>query len=205
MTPQPDRSDNEEQSPGAGQEDPAMHLEHPTGSPQPGEPVFLVVGRLRRPHGIRGEITMEVVTDFPERLRPRVTVYVGDERRPLKIRSRRSHQQALLVAFQDIDTPAAAGELKNQLVYVRAADRPPLPAGEFYHHEILGLRVVTDEDRFLGILTQILDTAGANDVYVVRPESGPEILLPAIEPVILNIDLDRGEIRVHILPGLIPE
>jgi 16S rRNA processing protein RimM len=54
----------------------------------------------------------------------------------------------------------------------------------------------------LGTLTQILDTR-ANDVYVVRPQDGPEILLPAIESVILDINLEKGEIRVHLLPGLI--
>jgi 16S rRNA processing protein RimM len=88
-------------------------------------------------------------------------------------------------------------------VYVRADDRPPLAEGEYYHHQLLGLRVVSDEGQFLGRITKILDTT-ANEVYVVRPDSGPEILLPAIEEVILVIDVDKGEMQVHVLPGLLP-
>ena len=94
--------------------------------------------------------------------------------------------------------------MRNELVYVRADDRPPLAEGEYYHHELIGLRVVDESGDILGILVQILDTR-ANDVYVVRPQAGPEILLPAIESVILDIDLEKGEIRVHLLPGLIAD
>jgi 16S rRNA processing protein RimM len=175
----------------------------PAGSPSPGEPEFLVIGKLRKPHGIHGEIVMEVLTDFPERLRPGVTVYAGEARRPLRIRKVRTHQQALLVTFEDYTDPETVGELRNEYVYVRAEDRPPLPEGEYYHHQLLGMRVVTESGNFLGNLIQILDTS-ANDIYVIRPESGPEILLPAIEEVILDIDLERKEIQVHLLPGLLP-
>jgi 16S rRNA processing protein RimM len=176
-------------------------LEKPAGSPGEGEPVFLVVGKLRRPHGLRGELIMEVITDFPERLEPGVQVYVGEGFRPLRIRSRRWHGKLLLIAFDGYHEREAAGEFRNWLVYVRADDRPPLPEGEYYEHQLLGLRVVSDEGKFLGWLAQILET-GANDVYIVRPESGPDILLPAIDDVILDIDLARAEMRVSLLPGL---
>jgi 16S rRNA processing protein RimM len=176
----------------------------PAGSPSTGEPVFLVVGKLRRPHGLHGELLMNVITDFPERLHSGVTVYVGEDHQPMKIRSRRWQNQALLVTFDDYHSSEAAGELRNHMVFVRADDRPPLPEGEYYHHQLIGLRVASDEGRFLGLLTQILDT-GANDVYVIRPDSGPEILLPAIESVLLSIDLNKGELLVHLLPGLIPD
>jgi 16S rRNA processing protein RimM len=178
--------------------------ERPAGSPLPGEPDFLVVGKLRRTHGLHGELLMEVYTDFPERLLPGVIVYLGQEHRRLHIRSLRFHDQLLLIAFDDYHDAESAAELRNQLVYVRAADRPPLPDGEYYHHQLLGLNVVSNDGRYLGVLTQILDT-GANDVYVVLSETGSELLLPAIESVILDIDLERGEMRVHLLPGILPE
>lgn len=147
---------------------------------------------------------MDVMTDFPERLHRGVVVYLGDERRPLKIRTRRTHQQALLLSFEEYHDADAVGELRNQLLYVPAADRPPLPEGEYYHHQMIGLRVVNEDGTLLGILTQILDT-GANDVYVVTRERGPEVLLPATEEVILAVDLDQGHVKVHLLPGLLPE
>lgn len=181
-----------------------QHLEQPAGSPGKGEPVFLVIAKLRRPHGVRGEVIMDVLTDFPERLKKGLVVFIGQDHRAETIRSLRQHGTALLVAFKGYDTPETVGVLRNELVYVRADDRPPLAEGEYYHHELIGLRVVDESGILLGTLIQILDTR-ANDVYVVRPQAGPEILLPAIESVILDIDLEKGEIRVHLLPGLIPD
>lgn len=145
---------------------------------------------------------MEVNTDFPERLEIGVEVFMGEGLKPLHIRSTRWHKQLLLIAFDEYHLPEEAGECRNQLVYVPAVDRPTLPEGEYYHHQLIGLRVVCDEEPFLGILEGILDT-GANDVFVVRSPQGSEILLPVIESVIEEIDLDQGEIRVHLLPGLL--
>lgn len=173
-----------------------------TGSSQGGEPVFLVVGKLRRPHGVRGEMLMEVITDFPERLQAGVQVYLGEEHHPQRLRSVRHHAQGLLVAFEDYHTPEAVGCYRNQYVYVPSADRPPLPAGEYYHHQIIGLRVVSHpQGEVLGYVAEILNTP-ANDVYVVRRPSAPDLLLPAIEAVILEVNPEQGEIHVALPPGL---
>jgi 16S rRNA processing protein RimM len=93
----------------------------PAGSPSSGEPVFLAVGRLRRPHGVKGEILMDVLTDFPERLRRGTRLYIGEQHLPLTIRSARVANQALLVSFHNYDTPEAVGEFRNQVAYVSAA------------------------------------------------------------------------------------
>ncbi len=172
-----------------------------TGSPPVGEPEYLVVGFLRRPHGVKGEILMDVHTDFPERLKVGVTLFVGEERIPMKLASRRPHQSGWLIRFRGLDTPEQAGRYRNTWVYVRTADRPPLPPGEYYHHQLLGLTVVTDRGQPLGTLVEILET-GANDVYVVRDEDGRETLLPAIPAVILDIRPADRFMRVHLLDGL---
>lgn len=173
-----------------------------TGSPPVGEPEYLVVGFLRRPHGVKGEILMDVHTDFPERLKTGLTVFVGDDYQPMVIASRRLHGAGMLVRFRGIKTPEDAGIYRNTRVYVPTADRPELPEGEYYHHQLIGMRVVTDEGRDLGMLADVLET-GANDVYVVRDVDGNEILLPAIPPVILDIDPAGRQMRVHLLDGLV--
>ena len=178
--------------------------DHETGSPASGEPAYLAVGFLRRPHGVRGEIQMDVLTDFPERLEPGALVYVGDDHRQIEILSLRMHGKAMLVRLQDCQTPEQAGLYRNQYLFVRADDRPPLPEGEYYHHQLIGLSVVTDDGRALGRLAEILET-GANDVYVVVDDSGGESLLPAIPPVVLRIDLEAQIMTVHLLPGLLGE
>jgi 16S rRNA processing protein RimM len=174
------------------------------GSPRRGEPDFLAVGRLRRPHGVRGEIMLEVMTDFPERLVDGMTLYVGPEHRPLRMLHQRTYRGGLILALEGYDTPEQVGELRNQYVYIPTVGLPALPEGEYYHHQILGLRVLSETGIFLGTLVEILET-GANDVYVVRQENAADLLLPAIDPVILDIDLEKGEMRVHLLPGLINE
>jgi len=176
----------------------------PAGSPSPGEPVFLAVGKLGRPHGVRGEIFLHILTDFPERLEAGVTVFLGPDHEPIVIKSRRLHRDALLLALTGYHTPEEVGTLTNQYLYVRADDRPQLPEGEYYHHQMIGLQVVDEQGLFLGTLSQILET-GANDVYVVLPPQGAEILLPAIEDVILNIDLDQNQMVVRLLPGILLE
>jgi 16S rRNA processing protein RimM len=176
--------------------------EQPAGSPFGGEPAFLVVGKLRHPHGVKGEILMEVITDFPERLLPGGQVFVGEEHRPERILTRRAHGRGLLVSFDGYTAPETVGELRNAYVYVPTAGRPELPAGEYYHHQLLGLRVIGEDGNELGKLAEILSTA-AHDIYIVRSESGAEILLPATDEVILEIDLKNGLLRVHLLPGLI--
>ena len=178
--------------------------DNPPGSPSSGEPVFLAVGKLTRPHGVRGELIMEILTDFPERLKPGVRLYVGPERRPVLLRSQRPHPRGALVAFEGIDDREKSGELRNQFVLVRADDRPPLPDGEYYHHQLIGLQVADEEGRAIGELVEILQT-GANDVYVVRQPAGDELLIPAIDSVILSVDLENAEIRVQLQAGLFPD
>ncbi|MDZ4158520.1 MAG: ribosome maturation factor RimM [Anaerolineaceae bacterium] len=168
----------------------------PSGSPDEGEPLFLTVGFLRRPHGVQGEMVMEAQTDFPERLQLGKTLWVGENHEPMCIKTLRSHDKLMLVRFEGITTREEAARLRNTQVYVPADTLPPLPEGEYYFHQLLGLTIVDEQGVVLGKLAQILET-GANDVYLVRAEDGTEALLPAIEEVILKIDLDQQQILVR--------
>jgi 16S rRNA processing protein RimM len=171
-----------------------------SGSPA-GEPVYLVIGYLRRPHGVRGEIIMDLHTDFPERIKSGRKVLIGEKHQPLTLDTVREHANGLLVSFRGVDTPEDVGKYRNQWVYVKAAEVPPLPEGKHYQYELIDLDVVDEGGNPLGKLVEILET-GANDVYVVRDEAGKEILLPAIPSVILDLDMDRRLLRVHLLEGL---
>lgn len=177
----------------------------PTGLSHPGEPRFLVIGKLRRPHGLRGELLMEVITDFPERIQPGVIVYAGDAHQPLRVQKRRLHNDGLLIAFEGVMDSEKIQELRNCLVYVRIDDRPNLPQGDYYHHQILGLNVVDENGAPLGRVVEILET-GANDVLVIaQEEKNGNFLLPYIDSVVRSIDLIGGRITVHLLPGIVSE
>ena len=122
----------------------------------------------------------------------------------MTIAAARNHSEGLLIKLDGINMPEDAARYRNQLVYVTAADRPPLPKGQFYVHELIGFEVVDEEDGLIGKLTEILQT-GANDVYVVTRPDASEVLLPVIPSVVLEIDADRRLIRVHLLDGLIED
>ena len=175
-----------------------------SGSPIFGEPEYLVVGYLRRSHGLRGEMIMEIYTDFPERLKPSTEVYIGDSRQKLVISGTRYHQEGIIIKFQGLDTPERAAAYRNQHVYVKSADRPVLPKGQFYHHELIGFDVVTESGEPIGRLSEIVQT-GANDVYVVRRADGKEILLPVIASVIIAIDVEIRKINIRPIPGLLDD
>jgi 16S rRNA processing protein RimM len=175
-----------------------------SGSPSTGEPEYLVVGFLRRPHGLHGEMVMEIHTDFPERLKPSLPVYIGDSYQKAVITGTRVHNEGLLIKFEGVETPEQAGRLRNQPVYVTAADRPVLPAGQYYHHELIGFAVVDEKQESIGTLIEIMQT-GANDVYVVRKPDGREVLLPVISSVILAIEAGKRQICVRPIPGLLDE
>jgi 16S rRNA processing protein RimM len=165
------------------------------GSPDGREPVFLVVGLLRRSHGLHGDVIMDVYTDFPERMRPGKIVLLGENHQPVVVRNIRTKGKELIIGFEGINTPEETTRLRNQKIYIAAKDLPELPAGEYYHHQLIGLRVVDEENHEVGILEDILET-GANDVYVVKTASGGELLIPAVEAYILEIDLDQNLMKV---------
>lgn len=172
------------------------------GSPTAGEPVFSTIGRIRRPHGVRGELLVELFSNLPDRFDRGVVVYVGENHEPLQISSKRGHKGSFLLSFEGINNPEQAGRLRNCLIYCLVGDRPPLPAGSYYYDELLGMQVLDEAGHLLGQLAEILET-GANDVYVVARPEGGEILLPATAEVVLEVNIPRSEMRVHLLPGLV--
>lgn len=164
-------------------------------------PAFLAVGKICRPHGLRGEVWLEVYTDFPERLKAGKVVYAGERHERLVIRQARAHKDGLLLAFEEFHTPEETERLRNRILYVAREDAAPLAEGEYYYYQLVGLTVVEERGQELGRLSEVLIT-GANDVYIVRGERG-EILLPAIPQVIRQIDLATRRMTVHLLPGLV--
>lgn len=177
-----------------------MAEEKRPGSPN-GEPEYLAVGFLRRPHGVQGEILMDVHTDFPGRLKAGRKLFLGQEHVPVTLTGIRPHGDRMLIRLEGIETPETAGRYRNTWLFSRTKDLPPLPEGHYYQHQLLGLEVLDEAGRSIGSVTEILET-GANDVYVVTDQAGHETLLPAIPEVILEINPEAGILRVHLLEGL---
>ncbi|HML20785.1 MAG TPA: ribosome maturation factor RimM [Aggregatilinea sp.] len=171
------------------------------------EPPFLLLGRVLRPHGIRGELRVEVLTAYPERIMPEDHVYLGlnpadpESVVEYEIAGARRHKQYLILQLEGLSDRDEAELLRDQYVMVALDDAVPLEEDEFYLYQIIGLPVYTEDDEHLGEVVDVIET-GANDVYVVRGPRG-EILLPAIEECILDVDIEGKRVTVRLMEGLL--
>jgi 16S rRNA processing protein RimM len=150
----------------------------------------IVIGRVSRPHGTKGEIRIEYFnTDDPDFFSRYQMLFIqGDTESPQPYRplAVRPHKKFVLALLEGVRTRAEAEQLRGKAVLVDPADLPSLDADEYYWREILGMRVVTEDGGNVGEITGILPT-GSNDVYVVR-EGEREVLIPAIKEVVVSID-----------------
>lgn len=164
------------------------------------EPAFLAIGRVLRPHGVRGEIRVEIHTDHPERFEVYKSLYIGTEHRPYTLAGHRFHQGKVLLKLDGVDDRNAAETLRAQWVCIATEDAVPLEEGEVYLHQMISLRVVTIDGEDLGVVSEIIET-GANLVYAVRGKEG-EILIPDIPEVIEAVDVEGGQVTVRLMEGL---
>ena len=163
---------------------------------------FLRVGVIKRPHGLKGEVKVYPTTEDPARFKKlkKVLLRTPKEDLTVNIRSVSFFKGQVIVAFEGMDRIEDVEHLRNCDIMVSREDAIPLEEGEYYVADLMGLKVINEDGSALGELVDVMET-GANDVYVVKtPER--EILIPAIKQCILDVDLETGTMKVHLLPGL---
>lgn len=171
----------------------------------PAAPLFVFIGVLTRPHGLKGEMRFESEPGFDWTVLERVArVYLGDDKRAYGVRSVRVGPKTLLLGLEGSNDRDTAELLRDADVYLASADAPPLAEDEFYVEDLIGCAVITDTGHDLGVLDDVLFT-GANDVFVVLDANGKEILLPHIAQVVLDVNIEARVITVHLLAGLMDE
>ena len=167
---------------------------------------YLAIGQIVGPHGIRGEVKVVPLTDFPERFERGAKVYLGaqtgkTDAAPAEIEAARPHQDRWLVLFTHVKDRNTAETLRDLYMLIPEEEAMTLGEHENYAHDLIGLDVQTVDGRSIGQITEILFT-GANDVYVVR-SAGAETLIPATRQVILSVNLAAGVMMVALPEGLI--
>lgn len=156
-----------------------------------------------KPHGLRGEVWVDLNTDFPERLPEWPSLEIVGTAGP---RQAKVEYVKGIVGGRCIVKLKGAGDrdqaeaLRGQLLRIARSEIPPLPEGAYYDFQIVGLRVVTTDGRDLGRVVQIMRT-GANDIY----ETDTETLIPAVPDVVREIDLEEGQILIEAIEGLLDE
>lgn len=160
---------------------------------------YLLIGQVRAPKGLRGELKVGVNIEDAEHLEALHEVYLGEDLVRFEVQRARLVSGQLLLHLSGIEDRNAAEQWPGVSVYA-LTEALPLSEDEYYYHQIEGLTVVTPEGETLGRVTEVLPT-GANDVYVVEGSEG-QILLPAIKQVILRVDPDAGIMMVKLPDGL---
>ncbi len=164
---------------------------------------YVSAGTITSTHGIRGEVKVYPTVDDPDRFSSfgKVLLSNGKVEVEAEIERVKYFKNMVIVKFRGIDDINDVMKYRRWNILVTREDAADLQEGQYFEVDIIGLRVITDDDREIGKITEILHT-GANDVYTVKGESGKEILIPAIAQCILDVNLDDGFMKVHLLNGM---
>lgn len=169
-------------------------------------PERIVVGRIVKPHGIKGEVVVEVHSDSPERFARGSAVDAGDpdgsDLERLTVRKTRDDRGRLLVTFDEVSDRSGAERLHGTLLSIPAGDVAPLAEGEYYDWQLQGLPVEDEEGNVLGTLVRV-DRGPASDLWIVDAD-GAEVMVPAVEEFVRDVDLGAGKIVISPIPGLFP-
>lgn len=165
---------------------------------------YLEIGQIVNTFGIKGIVKIKPFTDDINRFDRLKKVYISNKngKKEYQIQEIKYHKNMVLMKLEGVDTPEQADLLRQSYLLVDRADEEPLEEGVYYIVDLLGLEVYTDDNKLLGKVDDIFNT-GSNDIYVVKDEMGKQILLPGIPDVLKNVDLEKGRITVHLIPGLI--
>ncbi len=164
---------------------------------------YLQVGVISSTHGIKGEVKVFPTTDDPQRFKnlKKVILDAGKKQIPLEIQNVKFFKQFVIVKFKGIDNINDIEMYKGKSLLVTREDAVELEEDEYFIADLIGMKVVTEEEE-LGTLTDVIET-GANEVYVVKSEKYGEVLIPAIYECILDVNLETQIMKVHLLDGLI--
>ena len=159
----------------------------------------LEIGKIVNTHGLRGEVKIVPWTDMPEVFEAISYAYIKGEKREIK--SVKYQKNNIIVKFSGIDDINQAELLKNTVITTDREELGELPEGVYYITDLLGCEVVTDSGETVGTLSDVLPT-GSNDVYVVKRDGKKDLLLPVIEQVVLDVNIEEKKITVNIMEGL---
>ncbi len=162
------------------------------------------MGIITSPHGVRGEVKVYPTTDDVRRFKrlKEIILDTGKERLNLEIESVKFVKQFAVLKFKGYDNINDVEKFRQKSLLVARENAVRLKRDEYFIADLMGLKVLDEEEQEIGVLRQVIET-GANDVYVIDMKDGRELLLPAIRQCVLEVDVEAGFIKIHILEGLL--
>ena len=164
---------------------------------------LLEVGKIVNTHGLRGDVKVVPWMDYPEEFEELSTVWLKTRRelKKLTLSSVKYQKNNLIVKFKEISDINEAEQYKNCVLLAEREELGELPEGVHYIVDLIGLTVVDESGAEIGKIADVFNT-GANDIYDVKREGKKNLLLPVIDDVVKNIDIEGGKVTVHIMEGL---
>lgn len=166
--------------------------------------MLITIGRVVKPHGVRGELKIEPLTEHPGRFRKLRRVFLvspGGEEAECAVLSVRYIGETPLLLLKEYDAPETAARFTGWLVQIPEEEAVPLPEGRYYWFQLIGMKVETESGEKIGTIVDIFST-GSNDVYVIRT-AGREIYIPATKEVIRQVDTKDRRMVIHVVEGLL--
>ena len=165
---------------------------------------ILQVGAVTSTHGLAGEVKVFPTTDDPKRFKKlkQVLLDTGKDMLPLGVEHVKFFKNMVILKFKGYDRIEDIMGFIGKNLYVTRENAVRLKKDEYFIADLIGMKVYTEDEAYLGELTEVI-TTGANDVYTVRMENGKDVLIPAIGQCILNVDVEHETMQVHLLEGLL--
>lgn len=165
---------------------------------------MLQVGVITQTHGVRGEVKVFPTTDDVNRFKKlkQVILDTGKETMPLEIQSVKFFKQFVILKFKGIDNINDIEKYKKCSLYVTREHAVALEEDEYFIADMIGMEVCTEDGNIFGTLKDVIET-GANDVYVIESAEHGEVLVPAIKECIRSVDIEKGQMMIHLMDGLI--
>jgi 16S rRNA processing protein RimM len=165
------------------------------------------IGKIVNTQGIKGEVRVISTTDFPEERYAKgnvVYIFTSNDAEPIavKVASHRLHKNFNLLTFEGYMNINQVEKFKGSILKVPEEQLSELDEGEYYYHEIIGCNVFSEEGQEIGKVKEIIST-GANDVWVLSRKGQKDALIPYIDDVVLDIDLENQKIVIHVMEGLL--
>lgn len=165
---------------------------------------LLKVGVITSTHGIKGEVKVFPTTDDVKRFKKGINLILetGKEQLDLEVEGVKFFKQFVILKFKGIDDINQIEKYKRKELFVTREHAVKLKKDEYFIADLIGLSVIDEEDNTIGVLGDVMET-GANDVYVVKMADEKEVLIPAIKQCILEVNVEEGFVKVHMMEGLL--
>lgn len=166
---------------------------------------LIKIGQITSPHGVKGELRVFPLSDFPERFKTLRRALLGPDARPVAVRFQGMVKNMVIVQIEGIDDRDKAEKLRLQYLQVPKSEVHPLPEGHYYVFDLIGLSVVDPEGKPLGKLVNVEASSPAHDIYVVEIAPGKRYMVPAVKQFVKEINLEKGHVVIQPIPGLLED